>query len=173
MDLLSKIRNVPDFPKPGIQFKDITTLLQDVEAYNHVIAKVADRYRDAGLTKVVGIESRGFIFGAALAHALGIGFIPVRKEGKLPSDRISRSYELEYGQATIELHIDALGKEDRVVIIDDLLATGGTLQAAAELVSHTGATVHEIWVLIELAFIPGREKLKGYTIHAEIVVDGE
>ncbi len=173
MDLLSKIRNVPNFPKPGIQFKDITSLLQDDGAYNHVIGLLADRYRGAGLTKVVGIESRGFIFGAALAHALGIGFVPVRKQGKLPSDCISRSYELEYGEATIELHTDALGKSDRVVIIDDLLATGGTLEASAALVRQTGATVYEIWVLIELAFLPGRAKLKGYDVHAEIVVDSE
>lgn len=173
MDLLSKIRNVPDFPKPGIQFKDITTLLQDVEAYNHVIRKLADRYRSAGLTKVVGIESRGFIFGAALAHSLGVGFVPVRKAGKLPADVISKSYELEYGQATIELHTDALGPKDCVVVVDDLLATGGTLAAAADLVSQTGAAIHEIWVLIELAFIPGREKLKKYKLHAEIVVKGE
>jgi len=173
MDLLSRIRNVPDFPKPGIQFKDITTLLQDVEAYNHVIRGMADRYRGAGLTKVVGIESRGFIFGAALAHSLGVAFVPVRKAGKLPADVISKSYELEYGQATIELHTDALGPKDRVVLVDDLLATGGTLAAAADLVSQTGATIHEVWVLIELAFIPGREKLKKYPLHAELVVKAE
>ena len=173
MDLMATIRNVPDFPIPGIQFKDITTLLSNAEAFQEVMALLQKRYAGRGITKVVGIESRGFIFGAALAHALGIGFVPVRKVGKLPADTIKRSYELEYGTATIELHRDALTAADKVVIIDDLLATGGTLAAAAELVQEAGAAIEEIWVLIELAFLPGREKLGGYALHAELVVNSE
>jgi adenine phosphoribosyltransferase len=173
MDLMATIRNVPDFPIPGIQFKDITTLLKDAAAFQEVMRGLTDRYSGKGLTKVVGVESRGFIFGAALAHALGIGFVPVRKAGKLPADTIQRSYELEYGTATVELHRDALTPADRVVIIDDLLATGGTLAAAAELVQETGAAIEEIWVLIELAFLPGRAKLQGLPFHSELVVDSE
>ena len=173
MDLLSKIRNVPDFPKPGIQFKDITTLLNDAEAFDHVVQLLVTRYRGADITRIVGVESRGFIFGAAMAHALKLPFVPVRKAGKLPADTIRKSYALEYGEATIELHRDALTASDRVVIIDDLLATGGTLEASADLITQTGASVHEIWVLIELAFIPGRAKLAPYPVHAEIIVGGE
>ena len=170
MDLESRIRTVPDFPKPGIQFKDITTLLSDPEAFNAVVFALAQRYHDKGLTKVVGVESRGFIFGAALAHALGLGFVPIRKVGKLPAATFQRSYDLEYGSATIELHRDALAPEDRVVLIDDLLATGGTLAAAAELIDEAGAHLEEIWVLIELGFLPGRAKLPGRRVHSEVLV---
>ena len=173
MDLESRIRTIADFPKPGIQFKDITTLLADPDAFNHVIFQIGKRYHERGLTKVVGVESRGFIFGAALAHALGLGFVPIRKAGKLPAETYQRSYDLEYGSATIELHKDALGAEDRIVLIDDLLATGGTLVAAAELVEESGAAIEEIWVLMELAFLPGRAKLGDRPIHADIVVGGE
>lgn len=173
MDVLSKVRNVPDFPKPGIQFKDITTLIADGPAFKEVIGKLVHRYEGARLTKVVGIESRGFIFGAALASHLGIGFVPVRKAGKLPADTIQRSYALEYGEATVEMHRDGVAKGDRVVIIDDLLATGGTLKAACELVDELGATIHEVWVLIELGFLPGRAKLAHYKVHAESVVASE
>lgn len=170
MDILSKVRNVADFPKPGIQFKDITTLISDGEAFSKVIATLEDRYRGAGLSKVVGIESRGFIFGAALADRLGVGFVPVRKEGKLPADTIGRTYALEYGEATVEIHRDALAAGDRVVIIDDLLATGGTLEASCALVEELGATIHEVWVLIELGFLKGRGKLSSRPVHAEAVV---
>jgi adenine phosphoribosyltransferase len=173
MDLLSKIRNVPDFPVPGIQFKDITTLLSDAQAFNATIDLLEQRYKNAGISKVVGIESRGFIFGAALATRLGIGFVPIRKAGKLPADTIKRSYALEYGEATIELHRDALTPEDTVVLIDDLLATGGTLKASCELVDELGAKIHEIWVLLELTFLPGREVLKGYRLHGEISIASE
>lgn len=173
MDFLSKIRNVPDFPKPGIQFKDITTLLQDGPAFKAVMDTLEARYRDAGLTRIVGIESRGFIFGAALADRLRLGFVPVRKVGKLPADTIQRSYSLEYGEATVEMHRDALSASDKVVIIDDLIATGGTLRASCELVEELGASVHEIWILVELAFIPGRASLGKYQLHAECVVDSE
>lgn len=173
MDLGAKIRNVPDFPKPGIQFKDITTLLKDAEAFRAVMELLEKRYKSAGVTKVVGIESRGFLFGAALADRLGVGFVPVRKAGKLPADAIQRSYELEYGEATVELHRDALTAADRVVVIDDLIATGGTLRAACELIEELGASVHEVWVLIELAFLGGKEKLGRYGFQSEIKVDSE
>lgn len=171
MNYLDYIRTIPDFPKPGIQFKDITPLLNDAEAFNHLTRELANRYRGAGLTRIVGIESRGFIFGAALAHALGLPFVPIRKLGKLPAATRKRTYELEYGQATIELHVDALTSADKVLLIDDLLATGGTLEAAAELVAETGAIIHGIWVLVELGFLSGREKLARFPLHAEIVID--
>lgn len=173
MDLLSRIRNVPDFPKPGIQFKDITTLLKDRKAFGVTIDGMIDRYGNAGITKIVGVESRGFIFGSALAYALGLGFVPIRKAGKLPAATLQESYELEYGTAEIELHTDAIEGRDKVLIVDDLLATGGTLEASARLIERAGGTVHEIWVLIELGFLPGREKLKNYTIHSEIVIPSE
>lgn len=171
MNLLDHIRNVPDFPSPGIQFKDITPLLHHPLAFNRVIDLLGERYAGAGLSQVVGIESRGFIFGAALAHHLGIGFVPVRKLGKLPAKTIKKSYALEYGEATIELHTDVLGPDDSVVIIDDLLATGGTLEATADLVSQTGASIHEIWVLVELAFLPGRQRIADYPVHAEMIIN--
>ena len=173
MDLLATIRNVPDFPKPGIQFKDITTLIANAEAFRFVMAGLEQRYANRGITKVVGIESRGFIFGAALATRLGVGFVPVRKIGKLPADTIKRSYSLEYGEATVELHRDALTAADRVVVIDDLLATGGTAKAACELVLELGATIDEAWFLVELAFLPGRKALGSIPVHAEVVVSSE
>ena len=173
MDVLAKVRNVPDFPKPGIQFKDITTLIADGAAFRTVIGMLADRYKGAHITSVVGIESRGFIFGAALADRLGVGFVPVRKLGKLPADTLRRSYALEYGEATVEIHKDSLHSGDRVVVIDDLLATGGTLRAACELVEELGAHIEEVWVLIELAFLPGRDKLSKWKVHAQAVVEGE
>ncbi len=173
MDLLSTIRNVPDFPKPGIQFKDITTLLADPAAFKHVMGLLEERYHGAGLTAVVGIESRGFIFGAALADRLGIAFVPVRKAGKLPADTLRRTYSLEYGEATVEIHTDGLKEGDRVVVVDDLLATGGTLEAACELVTELGATIHEVWVLIELGFLPGREKLAARPLHSELLIEAE
>ncbi len=171
MNILEKVRNVPDFPKPGIQFKDITTLLSDAEAFKFVLDSLEKRYADSNLTKVVGIESRGFIFGAALADRLGLGFVPVRKVGKLPADTIQKSYALEYGEAVIEIHSDALNSEDRIIIIDDLLATGGTLEASVDLVSQLGANIHEIWILIELGFLRGRDRLEGIPIHAEAIIE--
>ncbi len=171
MDLLKTIRVVPDFPRPGIRFMDITTLLENGEAFLYVINNLVARYRGAGVTHVVGIESRGFIFGAALASHLGVGFVPVRKLGKLPVETIQRTYELEYGNATVEMHRDALNNTDRVVIVDDLLATGGTLRASRELVEDLGATIHEVWVLMELGFLPGRKGLEGVPIHSELLIE--
>lgn len=163
------IRDVPDFPKPGILFKDITPLLDDPKLFRATVNLLAARLKGKRITKIVAIESRGFLFGAALAHKLGIGIAPVRKKGKLPYKTIEVSYDLEYGSAVLQMHVDALTKKDRVVIIDDLLATGGTALATAELVEKLGAKVVEIDFVIELAFLAGRKKLKGYKLFAPIV----
>ena len=173
MDILSKVRDVPDFPIPGIMFKDITTLLADGEAFRQVIDGLEARYKNTGITHVVGIESRGFLFGAPLADRLGIGFVPIRKKGKLPAKTREMSYALEYGEAIIEIHDDALKSGDRVVVLDDLLATGGTLKASCDLIKECGAEIAEVWVLIELAFLSGRAPLGDMKIHAEAIVTGE
>ena len=164
MDLRSAVREVPDFPKPGILFYDITTLLQNPQALSEAIDKLVEAAKGLDITSVVGIESRGFIFGAAVAKELGVGFVPIRKPGKLPAATISESYELEYGTDTVEMHADALAKIDRVLLIDDLLATGGTMKAAANLVEKTGAEVSRILFVIELSFLHGRDKLEGYDV---------
>lgn len=162
MDLKSLIRDVPDFPKPGIIFKDITPLLAEPRALGMVTDQLAERYQDRAFDKVMGIESRGFIFGAPLAQALGVGFVPVRKPGKLPWKTIEQSYALEYGTNTIELHEDALAPGEKVLIVDDLIATGGSLKAACELVERLGGEVAEIATIIELEFLAGREQIKDY-----------
>lgn len=159
MDLAASIRNIPDFPIPGIQFKDITPVLLDPKTFSEVIDSLAERYQDRGITKIVGVESRGFIFGAALAYKLGLGFVPVRKKGKLPAETLEETYQLEYGQATIEIHTDALDEKDSVLVLDDLLATGGTLGATCRLVEKLGAKIVEVATVIELTFLNGREKL--------------
>ena len=159
MDLNPLIRDVPDFPKPGIIFKDITPLLRDPRALAHVITALAAPYHGKGITQVVGIESRGFILAPAVALALGAGFIPVRKPGKLPWKALRQSYGLEYGQDTLEIHDDALTAADRVLIVDDVLATGGTAHAATTLVSRLGATVHAAAFLIDLTFLGGAAKV--------------
>jgi len=164
MDLQQYIRTVPDFPKPGILFYDITTLLKDSRAFDESIRLLAGEAAGLNITAVAAVESRGFIFGACVAQKLGVGFIPLRKPGKLPAETISESYSLEYGTDTIEMHKDALGKGDRVFLIDDLLATGGTISAAARLIEKTGATVSKIAFVIELGFLNGREKIYGYDI---------
>lgn len=168
MDLASFVRNVPDFPEPGIQFKDITTLLQKPEALAHVVNTWKDRYADKDLHAIIGAESRGFIFGAPLAFALGLPFIPVRKPGKLPWETESCSYDLEYGSSTLEIHTDAFEAGHRIVIIDDLLATGGTLQAACKLCERLKADIVEVAVVIELPPLNGRSKLEGYDVHSLI-----
>ena len=162
MNLSDYIREVPDFPKPGIMFKDITPLLKNHEALTESVRLLAKTADGLDITAVVGIESRGFIFGTAVACELGVGFIPVRKPGKLPSDTISESYELEYGTDTIELHSDALDNGDRVLLIDDLLATGGTMKAAVKLVEKTGAKIAKIAFVIELSFLNGRKHFPEY-----------
>ena len=161
IDLIrSLIRDVPDFPKPGILFKDITPVLQSPEGLKAVTDLFVERWRDAEIDRIVGIESRGFLFGAPVAVALGMGMSLVRKKGKLPYERISRSYDLEYGSATLEAHIDAVSPGDRVVIVDDLLATGGTARATVELIQELGGEVVEAGFLIELGFLPGRAVLE-------------
>lgn len=164
--LKQKIRNVPDFPKPGILFYDITTLLQDPQGFRDAIAAMTRPYENQGITHVIGIESRGFILGAAVAHQLNAGFIPIRKPGKLPSTRVSETYALEYGTDCLEMHSDALTGAGRVLIVDDVLATGGTARAAANLVKQVGGTLHGLAFLLELTFLPGRSKLEGENIQA-------
>lgn len=162
MNIASFIRDIPDFPKPGIIFKDITPLLGNPEAFAFVVESLAERYRDAGIQKIVGVESRGFIFGAPLAVRLGCGFVPVRKPGKLPAATVSQTFDLEYGQDTIEIHQDALKPGEKVLVLDDVLATGGTLEAAIQLVKAVGGQVHEAATILELTFLNGRDRLKGH-----------
>jgi adenine phosphoribosyltransferase len=164
----STIRDVIDFPQPGIVFKDITPLLGDGAAFASVIRALAAGHE--GVTKVAGIEARGFILAAPVALALGAGFVPVRKLGKLPADTYAQSYELEYGTATLEVHIDAFAASDRVLIVDDVLATGGTAAATAELVRQSGAEVAGIVVLLELEFLAGRAKLPGIPVRSLLAV---
>jgi len=163
-ELKKRIRHVPDFPKPGILYYDITTLLQDPEGFRMAVDAMAAPHTGDVIDHIVAIESRGFIFGAAMAQRLGKGFSPVRKPGKLPARSRSRSYELEYGTDTLHIHEDAVEKGQRVLIVDDLLATGGTAAAAVALVRDLGAEVVGVQFLIELAFLKGREKLKGEKI---------
>ncbi|MCL2171009.1 MAG: adenine phosphoribosyltransferase [Defluviitaleaceae bacterium] len=164
MDLKAIIRDVPDFPKAGIMFRDITTLLACPDAFAHALFLIEERLDGLDFNLVAGPESRGFIFGVPVAHKMGRGFIPARKRGKLPAATISKSYALEYGFETIEIHADAVKPGDRVVIIDDLLATGGTCKALCELIEQSGGHVERIIFLIELAELNGREVLKGYNI---------
>ena len=166
MDTLkSKIRHVPDFPKPGILFYDITTLLQDPAGFRQAVDALSAPFSDQGIELVVGIESRGFIFGSVVADRLGAGFSPVRKPGKLPSTTVRATYDLEYGSDTLEIHDDAVGRGQRVLIVDDLLATGGTAKATCDLVSTLGGDVVALAFLIELVGLNGREKLEGQTLH--------
>jgi adenine phosphoribosyltransferase len=167
MDLLkSKIRSVPDFPKVGILFYDITTLLQDPAGLHSAIDALSLPFQNQGIEIVVGIESRGFIFGAAVADRLGAGFAPVRKPGKLPSTTMKASYDLEYGSDSLEIHADAVSHGQRVLIVDDLLATGGTACATAGLVKQLGGNVHALAFLIELVELNGRQRLAGETVHS-------
>ncbi len=166
--LTSRIRDVPDYPKPGIVFKDITPLLADGPAFAAVIGALSAG--SAGVTKVAGIEARGFILAAPVACELRCGFVPVRKQGKLPAKTYAQSYELEYGTATLEVHTDAFDATDHVLIVDDVLATGGTAAATAELVRRSGATVAGIVVLLELGFLAGRNKLPGLKVRSLLSV---
>ena len=166
-DLRSYIRDIPDFPKKGIVFKDITPLIANAAAFRATIDRFADRFRGR-VDMVLGIESRGFIVGAALAHALGTGLAVARKPGKLPHDTYAASYELEYGTDTLEIHRDALGPEHRVLLIDDLLATGGTASAGLELVQRCGGRVEACAFVIELAFLGGRRRLGGHEVFSLI-----
>jgi adenine phosphoribosyltransferase len=158
----SRIRTVPHYPKQGIQFRDITTLLKDPVGLRATVDELARRYRDVKIDKVAGIESRGFIVGAPLAYVLGKGFIPIRKKGKLPAETIGHDYELEYGTDRIEIHTDAIQKGDRVLLVDDLIATGGTAEAACKLIEKMGGKVVECSFIIDLPDIGGRARLEKY-----------
>jgi len=168
VDLKEKIRDIPDFPKEGILFRDITTLLKDSESLNFVVEELFKRYQDKDIDFIAGIESRGFLFGTVLAHRINKGFVPIRKPGKLPAETVSAEYSLEYGTDRIEMHVDAVKEGDRVLLIDDLLATGGTMEAACSLIESVGAKVVECSFLIELAFLNGRDKLKGHDVYSMV-----
>jgi adenine phosphoribosyltransferase len=172
-DLKKYIRSIKDFPKQGIMFRDITTLLKEPDALKETINQLYDIAKDKNINKVVGIESRGFILGGALAEKLGCGFVPVRKPNKLPAERISESYYLEYGEDKIEIHKDAIQKGDRVLMHDDLLATGGTMEAACKLIEKLGGEVVQISFIIELSFLNGRDKLKNFEVHSLVVYNDE
>ena len=168
MELTSLIRDVPDFPIEGILFKDITTLIKNKDAFREVIDWMTDQYADSNVDCVVAIEARGYIFGAPLAYKLGAGFVPIRKPGKLPAKVISESYELEYGTNILEIHEDGIEPGQRVLVVDDLLATGGSARAATNLVNRLGGTIVGVAFLIELGFLHGREQLEGYDVRSLI-----
>ena len=167
------ILTIPDFPEPGIMFRDITSLIQDADGLADAVDGLTDAVKDLDFDLVLGLESRGFIFGTPIAYNLKKGFIPVRKKGKLPRETVSASYDLEYGQATIEIHKDAIKKGQKVIIVDDLIATGGTLEAACKLVEELGGEVAGIVVVMELAGLNGREKLQKYNVKSLITYEGK
>jgi adenine phosphoribosyltransferase len=165
----SAIRDIPDFPKPGIIFKDITPILADAKLFQSVIDRLALQAGKTGPHKIVGIDARGFLFGAAVAYKLGLGFVPVRKKGKLPYETVGFSYTLEYGTAEMEMHVDAVSPGEKVVLVDDLLATGGTSGAAIKLVQDLGAEVSQALYFIELGFLHGRDRLSSVPVHSLVV----
>lgn len=171
MNLASTIRSVPDFPAEGILFYDITTMLKDPVALKESIDQLGSPYQSKEIDVVAGIESRGFIFGMPIAYHLGVGFVPIRKPGKLPEKTVSQSYDLEYGSNTLEVHVDAVEKGQRVLIVDDLLATGGTAAATCQLIEKLGGQVAGLAFVIELSFLNGRDKLKGYDIFSLLTYD--
>ena len=175
MDLKSVIRTIPNWPKQGVMFRDITTLLKDAKAFNYVIDKFYERYKNKEIDLVAGIESRGFIIGGALASKLNKGFIPIRKEGKLPAKTENEHYELEYGRAAVEIHVDAIQKGARILLVDDLMATAGTLLASINLIKKLGGEVIECAVIIELPDLHGRENIeeKGYKLFSLVQFEGE
>ena len=169
----SKVRSIPDWPIKGVIFRDITTLLQDPKAHREVCAIFYDRYANQQIDKIVGIDARGFLFGSVLAYKLDIGFVPIRKKGKLPYKTISESYSLEYGEETVEIHEDALNKNERVVIVDDLMATGGTIAAAVNLVEKLGGDIIECAFVVELPDLNGKSKLNGQKVFSIVEFEGE
>ncbi len=173
MDLREKIRTVPNWPIEGVMFRDITTLLQDPEAFRESVDRLYDRYKDMEIDKIVGIDARGFIHGAVLAYKLNVGFIPVRKKGKLPYKTVSAEYSLEYGEDVVEMHEDAIKKGEKVLIVDDLIATGGTIAAAAQLVEKLGGEIVECAFMVELPDLNGRDKIKGYNIYTLTEFEGD
>ena len=172
-DIKAAIRDVPDFPKPGIVFKDITPILADPELFSKTVQRMAEPWKDANVDSIIAVESRGFIFGAAMVPLLNAGLVPIRKAGKLPCETVSETYSLEYGEDTLEMHKDGLAQGGNVLIVDDLLATGGSAKATANLVEKAGANIVGFSFLIELAFLEGRKKLEGYRIESLIKVSGE
>lgn len=168
------IKSVQDYPKPGILFRDVTSLMQDGAAFAAVIDHLKQHYSGKGITKIVGTESRGFIFGAPLAYAMGVAFVPVRKPGKLPRETIAESYQLEYGQDTLEIHLDAITPEDKVLLVDDLLATGGTIDATTKLVRRLGGQVADATFVVNLPDLGGQQRLEtlGLTIHSLVDFPG-
>ncbi len=173
MNLKDKVRSIPNWPIEGVIFRDITTVLQDPEAFRHSIDLFYERYKDMQIDKIVGIDARGFIFGAVLAYKLNLSFIPVRKKGKLPFKTISAEYDLEYGKDTVEMHEDAIEKGDQVLVVDDLIATGGTVAAAVELVTKLGGIIVECAFLVELPDLKGREKIPGVPIFSLTEFEGD
>lgn len=173
MDFKQKIRSIPDWPIKGVIFRDITTLMQDPEAFRASCDILYDRYKNMDIDKIVGIDARGFVFGAVLAYKLGIGFVPVRKKGKLPSKTIQETYSLEYGEDTLEIHEDAIAEGERIVIIDDLIATGGTVGATVSLVKKLGAHIVECGFIVELPDLNGRTKINGCRVFALTEFEGE
>jgi len=173
IDLKQTVRSIPDFPKKGVLFFDITTLLSNTDAFRQSLDEMQEFCSNRKVDKIIGIESRGFIFGGALADRMKVGFVPIRKAGKLPGKTVSASYDLEYGSAAIEIHSEAVKTGESVLIIDDLIATGGTLEASCQLIEKIGAEIAGIAVLIELSFLPWREKLDKYDILSLISFDSE
>ena len=173
MDLKEKIRVIEGFPKEGISFKDITTLVADGEAFKESIDRIVEHLKDKNVDVILGPEARGFIFGVPVAYALGVGFVPVRKKGKLPCETISAEYELEYGTATIEMHKDAITPGQKVVIVDDLIATGGTTEAIIKLIEQLGGEVVKVIFLMELEGLKGRDKIAGYDVESVIKYPGK
>ena len=173
MDLKETIRSIPDWPIKGVIFRDLTTLMQDPDAFRESCDVLYERYKDQNIDKIVGIDARGFVFGAVLAYKLGIGFIPVRKKGKLPYKTIEETYSLEYGEDTLEIHEDALGKGDKVIVVDDLIATGGTVGATVNLVEKLGAQIIECAFIVELPDLNGRDKIKNCKVFSITKFEGE
>jgi adenine phosphoribosyltransferase len=173
MNLKETVRSIPGWPMEGVIFRDLTTLMKDPAALRTSCDILVDRYQEQKIDKVVGIDARGFVFGAVLAYRLGVGFIPVRKKGKLPAESIEVSYSLEYGSGTLEIHKDSFTPGERVVIVDDLIATGGTIGAAVKLVENLGAEIIECAFLIELPDLKGRQQLNGHKIYAMMEFEGE
>jgi adenine phosphoribosyltransferase len=173
MDIKNKIRTVPHWPIEGVMFRDITTLLQDPEAFRETCDMLYERYKEVEIDKIVAIDARGFIFGAVLAYKLNIGFVPVRKAGKLPYNTISESYTLEYGQNVVEIHKDSIEKDEKILVVDDLIATGGTISAATKLVERLGGEIVECVFIVELPDLKGREKIKKYKIFTLTEFEGE
>ncbi|MCR4305262.1 MAG: adenine phosphoribosyltransferase [Gallionella sp.] len=175
MSIKSRIRTVPNYPKPNIMFRDITTLLKDPIGLRSTIQEIASRYKDVKIDKVAGIESRGFIVGTPVAYQLGLGFVPIRKKGKLPAETVGCDYELEYGTDRIEIHVDAIRKGDRILLVDDLIATGGTAEAAAKLIQDMGGIVVECCFVIDLPDIGGRARLEklGHKVFALCEFEGD